>query len=104
MGLDARKTDLKFCWMLITKAQTSLLIWSAPLLFIMHSQLCSMQILNILASLCSWVGLFESYLVRNAKDRFSLIEAHISGGSRAGSGGSLEPPSPPPFLNPMKMK
>ena len=30
-----------------------------------------------LASLCSWAGWFESYLVANPEDRFSLDNAHI---------------------------
>ena len=30
-----------------------------------------------LASLCSWAGRFESYLVPNPKDRFSLDQAHM---------------------------
>ena len=36
-----------------------------------------MQNLNPLASLYSWAGQFESYLVRNPKDRFSHNKAHF---------------------------
>ena len=35
-----------------------------------------MQNLKFLASLYSWAGQFESYLVRNLKDRFSHDVAH----------------------------
>ena len=37
-----------------------------------------MQNFSILASLCSWAGWFAPYLVRNHKDRFSRIKAHMS--------------------------
>ena len=30
-----------------------------------------------LASLCSWAGQFEYYLIANPEDRFSRDEAHI---------------------------
>ena len=36
-----------------------------------------MQNLKPLASLYSWAGQFESYLVANPEDRFSRNEAHI---------------------------
>ena len=36
-----------------------------------------MQNLKILASLYSWAGQFESYLVANPKDRFSHGGAHM---------------------------
>ena len=36
-----------------------------------------MQNLKPLASLCSWAGQFESYLVRNPEDRFSHDEAYF---------------------------
>ena len=36
-----------------------------------------MQNLKPLASLCSWAGWFESYLVKHPKDRFSRDEAHF---------------------------
>ena len=36
-----------------------------------------MQNLKSLASLYSWAGQFEFYLVANPKDRFSLDEAHL---------------------------
>ena len=40
---------------------------------------CYMYIQNIktLASLCSWAGWFESYLVANPKERFSRDKAHL---------------------------
>ena len=31
----------------------------------------------ILASICSWAGRFESYLVENPEDRFSPDVAHL---------------------------
>ena len=39
-----------------------------------------MQNLNPLASLYSWAGQFEYYLVANYEDRFSRDEANIKGG------------------------
>ena len=36
-----------------------------------------MQIFNILASLCSWAGWFESDFVGNPEDRFSRDEAQL---------------------------
>ena len=36
-----------------------------------------MQTFSILASLCSWTGWIELYMVANPKDRFSHIEAQI---------------------------
>ena len=36
-----------------------------------------MQNLKTLASLCSWAGQFESYLVAHHEDRFSRDEAHM---------------------------
>ena len=37
-----------------------------------------MQNLKSVASLFSWAGWFESYLVANPEDRFSRDEDHIS--------------------------
>ena len=39
-----------------------------------------MQNFNILSSLRSWAGLFEPYLVKNCKEKFSRIKAHIRTG------------------------
>ena len=36
-----------------------------------------MQNLKPLASLCSWAGRFESYLVENPEDRFSSDEPQL---------------------------
>ena len=36
-----------------------------------------MQNLKTLASLYSWAGRFESYLVANPEDKFSHDEAHL---------------------------
>ena len=38
---------------------------------------CEIQTFKPLASLCSWAGRFESYLVRNPEDRFSRDVAHL---------------------------
>ena len=39
-------------------------------------QTCLKRYFNILTSLCSWAGWFESHLVENPADRFSRDEAH----------------------------
>ena len=40
------------------------------------------QNFKTLASLCSWAGRFESYLVADPEDRFSRDEAHLYVGYR----------------------
>ena len=42
-----------------------------------NSPTSSMQNFNIPASLCSWAGGFGAYLIRNLKNRFSHIKAHM---------------------------
>ena len=42
-----------------------------------HILTCYERNFNFLASLCSWAGWFESHFVRNPKDRFSRLEAHM---------------------------
>ena len=49
--------------------------WSAPLLFVTYT--CYSRNFKTLASLFSWADRFESYLVKNPKDRFSHDEAHF---------------------------
>ena len=44
-------------------------VWSAPLLFI-DMYTCYIQSLRILASFCSWAGLFESYMVKSLRKHF----------------------------------
>ena len=78
-----KKTCL--CHMRTTKVQISLrlhAVWSASLLFAawVSDNISSFFVQNFkpLASLCSWAGWFESYLVENPEDRFSRVMAHIS--------------------------
>ena len=68
------------CHMQTTKAQISLHIWSAPLLFvawIVWIPPLTIAKISDLASLISWAGRFESYLVANPEDRFSSDGAHL---------------------------
>ena len=61
-----------------TKAQISLpirAVWSAPLLFTTSS--FYIQNFKPPASLCSWIGRFEYYLVKNPEDRVSRDEANL---------------------------
>ena len=56
-------------------------IWSAPSLFAAwwyYTSTCYIRNFKPLASLCSWAGRFESYLVANHEDRFSRNGAHLS--------------------------
>ena len=71
--------------MLTTKVQISLRIRAVDeqsdqrlccsLLRYYNTYTWSIQNLKNLASLCSWAGQFESYLVENPEDRFSRDEA-----------------------------
>ena len=78
LGLDARKPDI-VVWK-TTKVQTSLRICTvlaAPLLLAFR-KVNWLHFLypnfKILASLCSWTGWFEPYMVTIPEDRFSCIE------------------------------
>ena len=78
LGLDARKPDI-VVWK-TTKVQSSMhicTVWSAPLLLAfwkVNWQHFLYPNFKILASLCSWAGWFEPYMVTIPEDRFSCIE------------------------------
>ena len=57
-----------FCPMRTTKTQISLHLYIST---------CYSWNFKTLASLCSWAGWFESYLVGNPEDRFSHDVAHV---------------------------
>ena len=43
----------------------------------LYNTAIGMLIFYILTSLCSWTDLFESYLARNSKDRFSYTKSGL---------------------------
>ena len=47
---------------------------------IAYTSTCYSRNFKTVASLCSWAGWFESYLVENPEDRFSHVEAHMTFG------------------------
>ena len=58
-----------------TKAQTSLSDHRLCKYSLSIILICYLKIFNILASLCSWAGLFERRLITNPNDSFSCVEA-----------------------------